>query len=164
MICSGSMRPVWHASSLLTHPDTCYLLLIGAYRDNEVSAADPLARSLDAICHSGTPAIHIQLAPLSAVHLNQLVADTLHAPPASCSPLTDLICKRTESNPFFFTQFLDALHKEGLLRHDVQLREWRWDLETLNPKHFAANAPAPTCGQFLTLPTPPPRTPSTTPS
>ena len=32
---------------LLTHPDTRYLLLIGAYRDNEVSAAHPLMTSLD---------------------------------------------------------------------------------------------------------------------
>jgi PAS domain S-box-containing protein len=142
------------AEHLLTHPDTCYLLLIGAYRDNEVSAADPLATSLDAICHSGTPAIHIQLAPLSAVHLNQLVADTLHAPPASCSPLTDLICKRTESNPFFFTQFLDALHKEGLLRHDVQLREWRWDLEQINAKDFADNVVDLMLGKLRQLPMP----------
>ncbi|MFM0004945.1 AAA family ATPase [Paraburkholderia dipogonis] len=124
---------------LLTHPDTCYLMLIGAYRDNEVSGAHPLMKSLDAIHHSGTPVIDIQLAPLSAAHLNQLVADTLHAPHASCGPLTHLICERTESNPFFFIQFLDALHKEGLLRRDAQIQAWQWDLEQIKAKDFADN-------------------------
>ncbi|TCK88221.1 PAS domain S-box-containing protein [Paraburkholderia sp. BL9I2N2] len=124
---------------LLTHPDTCYLMLIGAYRDNEVSRAHPLMKSLDAIHHSGTPVIDIQLAPLSAAHLNQLVADTLHAPHASCGPLTQLICERTESNPFFFIQFLDALHKEGLLRRDAQIQAWQWDLEQIKAKDFADN-------------------------
>lgn len=124
---------------LLTHPDTCYLLLIGAYRDNEVSATHPLMKSLDAIRHGGAPVMDIQLAPLSAAHLNQLVADTLHAPPVSCEPLTHLICERTESNPFYFIQFLDALHQDGLLRRDAKIRAWRWDLEQIKAKDFADN-------------------------
>ncbi|MEW9581599.1 AAA family ATPase [Paraburkholderia sp. DGU8] len=124
---------------LLTRPDTCYLLLIGAYRDNEVSRAHPLMKSLGAIHHSGTPVVDIRLAPLSAAHLNQLVADTLHASPASCEPLTQLICERTESNPFFFIQFLDALHKQGLLRRDSQMQAWCWNLEQIKAKDFADN-------------------------
>ena len=38
---------------LLTHPDTRYLLLIAAYRDNEVSAAHPLMATLEAIRNNG---------------------------------------------------------------------------------------------------------------
>ncbi|MFM0232093.1 trifunctional serine/threonine-protein kinase/ATP-binding protein/sensor histidine kinase [Paraburkholderia sediminicola] len=139
---------------LLTHPDTCYLLLIGAYRDNEVTVAHPLMKSLDAIRHSDTPVVDIRLAPLSAVHLNQLVVDTLHAPPASCEPLTHLICERTESNPFFFTQFLDSLHKEGLLRRDAQIRAWRWDLEEIKAKDFADNVVDLMLGKLRQLPIP----------
>ncbi|MGF6998324.1 trifunctional serine/threonine-protein kinase/ATP-binding protein/sensor histidine kinase [Paraburkholderia sp. GAS32] len=139
---------------LLTHPDTCYLLLIGAYRDNEVSGAHPLMRSLGAIHHSGTPVVDIRLAPLSATHLNQLVADTLHAPPASCEPLTHLICERTESNPFFFIQFLDALHKEGLLRRDAQIQAWRWDLDQIKAKDFADNVVDLMLGKLRQLPIP----------
>jgi predicted ATPase len=124
---------------LLTHPDTRFLLLIGAYRDNEVSAAHPLVTSLETIRHSGAPVTDLQLAPLSVVHLNRLVADTLHAPPASCEPLTRLVCERTEGNPFFFIQFLDALHKEGVLRHDAQHRAWQWDLDQIKAKDLADN-------------------------
>jgi hypothetical protein len=65
---------------LLTHPDTRYLLLIGAYRDNEVSVSHPLMAVVETIRRSGVPVIDLRLAPLTLVHLNQLVADTLHAP------------------------------------------------------------------------------------
>jgi PAS domain S-box-containing protein len=124
---------------LLTHPDTRYLLLIGAYRDNEVSAAHPLMTSLDTIRHSGAPVADLRLAPLPLAHLNQLVADTLHAPPIVCEPLSRLVCERTEGNPFFFIQFLDALHKETLLRHDAQHRAWQWDLDQIKAQDFADN-------------------------
>ncbi|OXC74257.1 Signal transduction histidine kinase CheA [Caballeronia sordidicola] len=124
---------------LLTHKDTRYLLLIGAYRDNEVSAAHPLMTSLDTIHQSGTPVVDLRLAPLSLAHLNQLVADTIHAPPVVCEPLSRLVCERTEGNPLFFIQFLDALHKEALLQHDAQHRAWQWDLNQIKAKDFADN-------------------------
>jgi len=139
---------------LLTHPDTRYLLLIGAYRDNEVSAAHPLMTSLESICHSGAPVMDLRLVPPSIVHLNELVADALHAPPASCEPLTRLVCERTEGNPFFFIQFLDALHKEGLLRHDARHRAWQWDLDQIKAKDFADNVVDLMVGKLRQLPVP----------
>ncbi|MFM0632435.1 trifunctional serine/threonine-protein kinase/ATP-binding protein/sensor histidine kinase [Paraburkholderia xenovorans] len=124
---------------LITHPDTRYLLLIGAYRDNEVDASHPLATTLETIRHSGAPVTDLKLAPLSLVHLNELVADTLHASPVVCEPLTRLVYERTEGNPFFFIQFLDTLHKEGLLRHDTRHWAWQWDLDQIKAKDFADN-------------------------
>jgi PAS domain S-box-containing protein len=137
---------------LLTHTDTRYLLLIGAYRDNEVSAAHPLMTSLDTIRHSGEPVVDLRLAPLSLAHLNQLVADTLHAPRLACEPLTRLVYKRTEGNPLFFIQFLDALHKEGLLRRDASHRTWQWDLDQIRAKNFADNVVELMVGKLRRLP------------
>ena len=124
---------------LLTHPDTSYLLLIAAYRDNEVSAGHPLTTTLNAIRNNGAAVIGIQLAPLSVMHLNQLVADTLHAQSLSCEPLTHLVFERTEGNPFFFIQFLDSLHKEGLLQWNAASRRWQWDLARIRSRDFADN-------------------------
>ena len=64
--------------SLFTHADTRYLLVIGAYRDNEVNAAHPLLSSIKAIRHGGMPVQEIVLAPLPLDALNLLTADTLH--------------------------------------------------------------------------------------
>jgi predicted ATPase len=124
---------------LLTHPDTRSLMLITAYRDNETSLSHPLISAVEAIRASGTAVTGIRLAPLSVEHLNRLVADTLHAPPAFCAPLTHLVFERTEGNPFFFTRFLEALHSEGVLRHDPEKRAWHWDIEQIKEKGFADN-------------------------
>ena len=124
---------------LLTQPDTRFLLLIAAYRDNEVSAAHPLTGTLETIRGGGATVIDLQLTSLSILHLNQLVADTLHAPLSSCAPLTGLVFGRTEGNPFFFTQFLDALYKEGVLRQDPKEHAWRWDLAQIKRRDFADN-------------------------
>ena len=141
---------------LLTQPDTRFLLLIAAYRDNEVSAAHPWTSTLDSIRGSGATVIDIRLAPLSILHLNQLVADTLHTPSTStsCEPLTRVIFERTEGNPFFFTQFLDALYKEGVLRQDPQEHVWRWDLAQIKSRDFADNVADLMAGKLRRLPKP----------
>jgi len=140
---------------LLTQPDTRFLLLIAAYRDNEVDAAHPLTGTLEAIRHGGTTImVDLRLAPLSILHLNQLVADTLHAPSSSCEPLTRVIFERTEGNPFFFTQFLDALHKEGVLRHDPKDHAWRWSLDQIRGRDFADNVADLMVGKLRRLPAP----------
>ncbi|HVE08270.1 MAG TPA: AAA family ATPase, partial [Paraburkholderia sp.] len=137
---------------LLTHPDTRYLLLIGAYRDNEVNAGHPLLAVVDTIRRSGVPVIDVLLAPLTVVHLNLLVADTLHASPDIYEPLTRMVCARTQGNPFFFIQFLDALHKEGLLRRDAQGRGWQWDLAQIEARDFADNVVDLMVGKLRQLP------------
>ncbi|SFU73674.1 AAA family ATPase [Pseudoduganella namucuonensis] len=139
---------------LLPHPDAGRLLLIAAYRDNEVSAAHPLMAAREAVRANGTPVFDIELAPLSVAHLNQLAADTLHAPAATCLPLTRLIFERTEGNPFFFTQFLSALHKDGVLRHDPASRVWRWDVAQIRGRNLADNVADLMAGKLRRLPEP----------
>jgi PAS domain S-box-containing protein len=124
---------------LFTYPDMRYLLLIGAYRDNEVDVAHPLTRSLDVIRRSGAAMTEIRLAPPAPEALNRLVADTLHVSAEACRPLTQLVFDRTGGNPFFFTQFLASLHQDGLLQHDARKRIWKWDLARIKAKDFADN-------------------------
>ncbi|HVK95106.1 MAG TPA: EAL domain-containing protein [Noviherbaspirillum sp.] len=139
---------------LFADADTCYLLLIGAYRDNEVSAAHPLLSSLDAIRHGGAVVVDIRLVPLPVESLNRLVADMLHAQPASCESLTRLVFAKTEGNPFFFTQFLASLYKEGLLWHDAEARGWRWDLDRIQASDFTDNVADFMAGKLRGLPAP----------
>jgi hypothetical protein len=49
---------------LMTEPEVQHLLLVGAYRDNEVSSSHPLMRTLDAIHKTGASVQEIVLAPL----------------------------------------------------------------------------------------------------
>src|SRR6202041_1345270 len=69
-------------NELATPPDIHDLLLIGAFRDNEVGPAHPLLHTLDAIRNTRTGVHDILIAPLEVADLTDLVADTLRCGPA----------------------------------------------------------------------------------
>jgi PAS domain S-box-containing protein len=124
---------------LLTQQDFRHLLLIGAYRDNEVDDAHPLMRKLDAIRRAGTVVHDIVLAPLSFDDLGQLIEDSLHCEPQRAHPLVQLIEEKTGGNPFFSIQFLYALEDESLLVFDRASSRSIWDLGRINAKRYSDN-------------------------
>ncbi|MCW5313412.1 AAA family ATPase [Nostoc sp. KVJ3] len=108
--------------------DTKHLLLIGAYRDNEVNPAHPLMLTLSEIQKAQATINTITLAPLSQVQVNQLVADTLKCTETLASPLSQLVYQKTQGNPFFATQFLKALHQDRLIEFNFQSGCWQCDI------------------------------------
>ncbi|MEH1858633.1 MAG: AAA family ATPase [Nostoc sp.] len=100
---------------LMSEADIGYLLLIGAYRDNEVNPVHPLMLTLEEIQKLGATVNTITLAPLDQISVNHLVADTLSCSLALAAPLTELVLSKTKGNPFFSTQFLKALHQDQLI-------------------------------------------------
>jgi len=108
---------------LSTQPDVHHLMLIGAYRDNEVDSTHPLWRRLEAIRLTGALVHEIVLAPLACEDLGQLIADSLHCEPERAIPLAQLVHEKTAGNPFFVIQFIYALVEEQLLtfNHNAEL-------------------------------------------
>jgi len=98
---------------LLTPEGVQHLMLIGAYRDNEVTAAHPLMRKLEAIRSAGANVQEITLAPLAAEDVRQLIADALRCEPERAASLAQLAHEKTAGNPFFLVQFLHTLAEEG---------------------------------------------------
>ncbi|WP_341733198.1 AAA family ATPase [Microcoleus sp. EPA2] len=95
--------------------ETGYLLVLGAYRDNEVFPAHPFLLTVDELVKNGATVNTITLLPLSWADTNQLVADTLKCDAELALPLTELLYQKTQGNPFFATQFLKALHEDKLI-------------------------------------------------
>jgi PAS domain S-box-containing protein len=124
---------------LVLHPDVRHLLLIGAYRDNEVGPAHPLARTLARLRESGGRAQQIVLTPLIPDDVERLVVDTLHTDRGRMRSLADLVFEKTAGNPFFTIQFLSALAEEGLLTFDPDKAAWGWDLSRIRAKGFTDN-------------------------
>ncbi|BAY10167.1 ATP-binding sensor histidine kinase [Calothrix sp. NIES-2098] len=112
--------------------DQNYLLLLGAYRDNEVSAAHPFISTVEELKKAGKAVNTVTLAPLSLSDINQLVADTLHCPTERSRPLTELINRKTQGNPFFITQFLKALYEDKQIKFDRQQGYWECDFAQVN--------------------------------
>ncbi|OCQ89788.1 serine/threonine protein kinase [Nostoc sp. MBR 210] len=105
-----------------------YLLLIGAYRDHEVSPIHPLMLTLGEIEKKQTTIHQLHLLPLSQGQVNQLVADTLRCPENLAWPLSQLILQKTHGNPFFTAQFLKALHLDKLIQFNFDLGCWECDI------------------------------------
>ena len=124
---------------VLTHPDVGYVLVIGAYRDNEVDALHPLVHTVDRVRRAGAPVLDIRLAPLTPKHLGQAIAESLHCSRGRAAPLAALVHRKTAGNPFFAVQFLAVLAEEGLLQFDHGAAVWAWDLVRINAKGYTDN-------------------------
>ncbi|MFB2967510.1 AAA family ATPase, partial [Aerosakkonema sp. BLCC-F183] len=116
---------------LITDPDSQYLLLIGAYRDNEVFPTHPLLVTLDEIKNTGATLTNITLRPLDIENASELVGETLHADTERSQPLAELVYNKTQGNPFFLTQLLSTLHQEKLLAFDFKAGYWQWDIKQI---------------------------------
>lgn len=106
-----------------------HLLILGAYRDNEMSSAHPTRVTLSELRHGGHALTTITLAPLPQTDINELVAATLHTAAVKTQYLSELVYQKTQGNPFFTTQFLTSLYEQGQITFDYQLGTWHWDLE-----------------------------------
>jgi len=137
---------------VLTRSDLQHLMLIGAYRDNEVTPAHPLMRKLEAIRNAGAPVHEVSLAPLAREHVDQLIADALRCEPTRAAPLGQLVYEKTAGNPFFVIQFLFALADEGLLALDHRVSRWSWDLGRIHAKGYTANVADLMVGKLSRLP------------
>jgi PAS domain S-box-containing protein len=124
---------------LLTQSDVRHLLLVGAYRDNEVSPSHPLLRTVDAIRNAGARVQEIELAPLGLDDIGQLVADAMRCKPERVRPLAQLVQEKTGGNPFFAIHFLTALAEEGLLAFDPTIRGWQWNIDRIRARNYTDN-------------------------
>jgi PAS domain S-box-containing protein len=124
---------------LLTRSELRHLMLIGAYRDNEVDATHPLVRKLEAIKDAGGKFETITLAPLTHRHLGGLIADALHCESERAAPLAELVHDKTAGNPFFAIQFMSSLAEAGMLTFDHDAARWSWDLLRIRAKGYTDN-------------------------
>src|SRR5262249_43636564 len=114
-----------------TGPGAGHLLVVGAYRDDEVDgehALHALANAAEERAH-GVPTI--TLAPLGDDALAALVGDLLNRPADELRGLTMLVKVKTDGSPFFVVQFLRALHERRLLSRDLETGRWLWNADRI---------------------------------
>ncbi|NQE34592.1 trifunctional serine/threonine-protein kinase/ATP-binding protein/sensor histidine kinase [Microcoleus asticus] len=123
---------------LITDPDQEYLLLIGAYRDNEVSPTHPLIQTVEEIEKTGTVVNNIVLQPLDLENVTELVTETLNTCTEKVTNLAELIWNKTGGNPFFLTQLLQALYQDSLLTfkfnhvtNEGSQSGWYWSIDEI---------------------------------
>lgn len=132
------------------HP---YLLLLGAYRHNEVDSSHPLAKLIEKVKADGKPLDEIRLKPLEPIHCHEMVSYILDAPLAHTEALAAFLANLTEGNPLFVSESLSYLYNEDLLYVDDEL-QWRWDLERIRRSSMPSTVVALFSAKISRLPRP----------
>ncbi|MDM8568015.1 AAA family ATPase [Thiotrichales bacterium HSG1] len=111
------------------------LLIIGAYRDNEVDNTHPFIMAVSELQKANVIINTIELTNLQLEDINHLLQDTL-----SCEAiqlLGKLIYQKTQGNAFFTHQFLQTLYEEELLQFNSE--QWQWNIEQIKSQNITAN-------------------------
>jgi predicted ATPase len=116
---------------LINDPNSQYLLLIGAYRDNEVSPTHPLIQTIEQITKNNKVVDNIVLRSLSLKDVTALVSDTFNTSIEKVQILADLLHNKTAGNPFFLTQLLIVLYQKKLFKFNFNNGAWDWNLEEI---------------------------------
>jgi len=114
-------------AALLAEASLPGLLVIGAYRDDEVDHSHPLSLLLRQPMSAGGPPTILTLEGLESADLEAFLAETLHVSVADVRPLADIALATGGGNPLFTKTLLDAWHRDGALWPDPEAGRWRWD-------------------------------------
>lgn len=128
------------------------LLLIGAYRDNEVTSAHPLMATLEKLKQETVAIDRIMLAPLELGAVAQLIAETLHMPTESIASLAKLVWRKANGNPYFTNEFLKTLYIEDLIVFNMDRRCWQWDVDRIRAINITDNVVELIIGKLKQLP------------
>jgi predicted ATPase/serine phosphatase RsbU (regulator of sigma subunit)/tRNA A-37 threonylcarbamoyl transferase component Bud32 len=118
---------------VLTSPRRGHLLVIGAYRENEVDPVHPLSLALVELRKAGATTNEIKVRPLGLADVEQLLTETFGAGrmESEVASLAAHVLDKTDGNPFFLHQFVGDLYKNGLLARNPATRRWAWDLQRI---------------------------------
>src|SRR5262249_8731828 len=90
--------------SLMGEYTSAFLLLIGAYRDNEVGENHPLSFAIRQIENAGE-IDRLSLEPLKSEAIISLLSDTLRLSAGQVASLGEILENKTLGNPFYIRQF-----------------------------------------------------------
>ena len=138
--------------ALMTDRESRYLLCIGAYRDNEVSASHPFIITVGDLENEGVKIDRISIGNLTAENVNELITEATGASEQSINELTKLVFQKTSGNAFFVNQFLKSLYQEKLMRFDFETLTWTWDLKKITEKNITDNVVELMASKVLRLP------------
>ena len=116
-----------------------YLLVIVAYRNNQVSATHPFMLANETIRSTGITIADIELKPLAISDITRLVADSLKCYPIKATSLGELLLKTTHGNPFFVKQLLNLMYQQKMLIFNLTSAEWEWNIEKIKQQNISEN-------------------------
>ncbi len=115
------------------------LMVVGAYRENEVDPSHALMEIIDMQEKKGIPVQEIKLLNLREQHLKTFLSDTFKSR-KGIDQLGKTIHEKTLGNPFFLRRLLSTLNTEGEIHFNSESHSWEWEIEKISNKKIEANA------------------------
>jgi hypothetical protein len=112
--------------ALLSSGEPAALLLVGAYRSNEVGADHPLSDLMTRVAERGAVCASLELGPLAPDAAVAMLGDALDRPVEDVKSLAELIERKTGNTPLLVRQFVEHIHARGLLQHRPGVG-WSWE-------------------------------------
>jgi PAS domain S-box-containing protein len=122
--------------------DSLPIVIIAAYRDDEMGEGHPLSHLLVSLKTEERKVRTLHLEPFTANLINDLIADTLKAETATTSPLAKLVWEKTGGNPLFIHQFLRSLYDTKILVFNQETRRWHWHEDAIRSLPVISSAVA----------------------
>ncbi|WP_415804316.1 AAA family ATPase [Bordetella muralis] len=124
---------------LVLRAELKHLLLIGAYRDNEIASNQTLLSMLERVKAGATRVSEITLGPLKHDPLVMMLSETLRTASREVGKLAELIRSKTGANPYFVIQFLTMLAENSLIAFDHDRMRWVWDADRISTQRHTEN-------------------------
>jgi len=129
--------------TLLTDRTLEHLLVIAAFRENEVVPTHPFLLAVEQISQAGTGVLALQIKNLTFADVCALLDDALRGrTAANVQGFARLVYDKTQGNAFFTRQFLIALYEDGLLAFHPERLLWHWDIEQIRSRAISDNVVA----------------------
>jgi predicted ATPase len=113
-------------------------LFIGAFRDDEIDPSSILTW-VNKPSENGVDVVRILVGPLDSASVNKMVADLTERGIEATKELSEVLGRKTGSNAYFLTQYMEALQRQGLLFFNFRSNRWEWDLEQIESRPDASD-------------------------
>jgi predicted ATPase len=139
--------------ALFSSPDPANLLLVGAYRDNEVHEDHPLMTLIKDLEKTSANLNRMTLQELAEADVEALISDVMRRDPGEGRELSRLVYSQTDGNPFFTRQVLRSMEDQGFIALDTATGQWRCDMDALRDLSVTASVVELLAGKIKDLPT-----------
>ncbi|GAK82601.1 signal transduction histidine kinase CheA [Vibrio ponticus] len=116
------------------------MLIIGAYRDNEVDRNHPLKLTMPSLRQSCHNTSSVTLSPLEETDLLTMLEETIDLPQAELEKLNQLLIARTNGIPLIYRTMLTTFHNQGHVFFNYEHKQWQWDASAVSAMPAAENS------------------------
>ncbi|MCP4723969.1 MAG: serine/threonine-protein kinase PknK, partial [bacterium] len=117
--------------------DIGHLLLIMAFRDNEIDKTHIVTSFLEEINSSNINISNIDVGYLDTKSTNMFISNFLRCDEETSLPIGELVHEKTRGNPFFVNHFMKSLYESGMIYHTGG--GWEWNIADIRDMQVTEN-------------------------